>query len=170
MHNPASVFENDKHKLLWYLDIQTDHLISVERPDLIIINKKRTCKIVDLLRNWKTYGTWNWRLYQLWLELLVQSPMIMKGTGGLGDKRTCADHPNNSIAANGQNTGKSPGDFWWLVVTNSSERPSAKTDGKNSQGITIIIIIIIIKQYQQQNQNQHQNPSLKMKYIKSLDT
>ena len=30
------------------LDIQTDHLISARRPDLIIINKKkRTCKIVD---------------------------------------------------------------------------------------------------------------------------
>ena len=30
------------------LDIQTDHLISARRPDLIIINKKkRICKIVD---------------------------------------------------------------------------------------------------------------------------
>ena len=46
MHNPASVRENDTHKLLW--DIQTDHLISARRPDLIIINKKnRTCKIVE---------------------------------------------------------------------------------------------------------------------------
>ena len=34
--------------LLWDFDIQTDHLISARRPDLIIINiKKRTCKIVD---------------------------------------------------------------------------------------------------------------------------
>ena len=51
MHNPASVLENDTHKLLWDFDIQTDHLISARRPDLIIINKKkkkkRTCKIVD---------------------------------------------------------------------------------------------------------------------------
>ena len=32
----------------WDFDIQTDHLISASRPDLIIINKKkRTCKIVD---------------------------------------------------------------------------------------------------------------------------
>ena len=31
-------------------DIQTDHLISARRPDLVIINnnkKKKTCKIVD---------------------------------------------------------------------------------------------------------------------------
>ena len=48
MHNPASVLVNDSHKLLRDFDIQTDHLISARRPDLIIINKKkRTCKIVD---------------------------------------------------------------------------------------------------------------------------
>ena len=52
MHNPAPVLENDTHKLLWDFDIHTDHLISVRRADLIIINKKkkkkkkRTCKIV----------------------------------------------------------------------------------------------------------------------------
>ena len=37
-----------RQKLLWDFEIQTDHLISVRRPDLIIINnKKRTCRIVD---------------------------------------------------------------------------------------------------------------------------
>ena len=49
MHNPASVLENDTHKLLWDFDTQTDHLILARRPDLIIINKKRrTCKILDV--------------------------------------------------------------------------------------------------------------------------
>ena len=49
MHNPAPVLENNTHKLLWDFNIQTDHLISARRPDLIIINKKkkRICKIVD---------------------------------------------------------------------------------------------------------------------------
>ena len=55
MHNPAPVQENDAHKLLWDFNIQTDHLIPAKRPDLIIINKKKTkkqkqnriCKIVD---------------------------------------------------------------------------------------------------------------------------
>ena len=37
MHNPAPVLENDSHKLLWDFNIETDH----QRPDLIIINKKR---------------------------------------------------------------------------------------------------------------------------------
>ena len=90
MHNPAPVGENNTHKLLWDFDIQTDHLISAKRPDLIIINKKkkkkkkRTSKIVDfavpadhwknvkrkqststLLGNGKNYGTCRWQLYQL---------------------------------------------------------------------------------------------------------
>ena len=50
MHNPASVLENNTHKLLWDFDIHTDHLISTRRPDLLITNnnkKKRSCKIVD---------------------------------------------------------------------------------------------------------------------------
>ena len=48
MHNPAPVLENDTHKLLRDFNIQTDPLIPVRRPDLIIINKKkRICKIVD---------------------------------------------------------------------------------------------------------------------------
>ena len=48
MHNPAAVLENDTHTLLWDLDIQTDHLISARRPDLIVINNKKwICKIVD---------------------------------------------------------------------------------------------------------------------------
>ena len=41
MHSPSAVLENDTHKLLWDFDIHTDHLISANRLDLIIINKKR---------------------------------------------------------------------------------------------------------------------------------
>ena len=41
MHNPASVLENDTHKLQSDFEKQTDHPISATRPDLIIINKKK---------------------------------------------------------------------------------------------------------------------------------
>ena len=41
MHNPTAALENETHKLLWDFDIQTDHLISARRPDLIIINEKK---------------------------------------------------------------------------------------------------------------------------------
>ena len=44
MQNPGPVIENDTHKLLWDFDIQTDHVISARRPDLIIINKKKKKK------------------------------------------------------------------------------------------------------------------------------
>ena len=50
LHNTKSVLENKTHKLLWDYEIQTDHLMSTRRQDLIIINKKkRTWKTVDLV-------------------------------------------------------------------------------------------------------------------------
>ena len=47
MYSPESVPENETHKVLWDFEIQTHHLISVRRPDLVIVNKKikRTCRI-----------------------------------------------------------------------------------------------------------------------------
>ena len=42
---------------------------------------------------------------------------IIKGTGGLGNKRTVGDHPNYYIIENGHNTDKSPGDLRRLAVT-----------------------------------------------------
>ena len=47
LHNPESS-RRMKHKLLWDFEIQTDHLTSARRPDLLIIDKKeRTCRIVN---------------------------------------------------------------------------------------------------------------------------
>ena len=48
IHNPAPLLENDTRKLLWDFDIQTDHLISTRRPDLIIINKKKKIEFAKL--------------------------------------------------------------------------------------------------------------------------
>ena len=41
MNNLAAVLENDTYKLLWDIDIQTDHLISARRPYIKIITKKK---------------------------------------------------------------------------------------------------------------------------------
>ena len=41
MHNPAPILENDMLKFLWSVDIQTDHLISAIRPNLIIITTSK---------------------------------------------------------------------------------------------------------------------------------
>ena len=47
MHKPESVPENETHNILWDIKIQTDHSILPQRPNLVIINKKRTKNLVD---------------------------------------------------------------------------------------------------------------------------
>ena len=40
--------ENETHKILWDIEIQTDHLIPDRKPGLVLIKKdKRTCHLVD---------------------------------------------------------------------------------------------------------------------------
>ena len=45
---------------------------------------------------------------------------LIKGTGGLGNKRTNGDHQNYCIIEIGQNTEKSPGNLRRLVVAQTS--------------------------------------------------
>ena len=45
-HEPESVLENEDYKILWDFSIQTD-VIEARRPDLIVVDKKRSCKIID---------------------------------------------------------------------------------------------------------------------------
>ena len=46
MHKPESVLEKETHKILWDFDIKTDHLIPARRPDLGLINNKKS-QLVD---------------------------------------------------------------------------------------------------------------------------
>ena len=46
-HEPDSVLENEECKILWDFSIQTDHVIEARRPDLVVVDKKRICKITD---------------------------------------------------------------------------------------------------------------------------
>ena len=46
-HEPESVLENEDHKILWDFSIQIDHVIEARRPDLVVVDKNRTCKIID---------------------------------------------------------------------------------------------------------------------------
>ena len=41
MHQPESIWEKEMHKILWDFEIQTDHLISTKRLDLVVVNKKK---------------------------------------------------------------------------------------------------------------------------------
>ena len=47
MHNSESVPGNETHKIIWYFQIQTEHLIPARRLDLVIITRKR-----DLAELW----------------------------------------------------------------------------------------------------------------------
>ena len=51
MQNPASILENEMHTIFCDFMIQTDHQISVRRPDLVIVKKRKknekTCWIVE---------------------------------------------------------------------------------------------------------------------------
>ena len=134
-HKPTSVLENYTHKLQWDFDIQTDHLISVRSPDLLLINNKiwkivnfavpadncvkvkRKINRLTLLGNWKTmehtgdnYTNCNWWSW-------YSNQRINKWTGGLWNKRTSRDYPNYYIIEIGQNTEKTPRDLRRLPVT-----------------------------------------------------
>ena len=45
MHYSESLLKNEIHKTLWDFDIQKDHLISVRRPDLVIVKKKENLPV-----------------------------------------------------------------------------------------------------------------------------
>ena len=46
-HEPVRVLENEDYKILWDFSIQTDHVIEAWRPDLVVVDKERSCKIID---------------------------------------------------------------------------------------------------------------------------
>ncbi|XP_072176148.1 uncharacterized protein [Diadema setosum] len=49
MHEPQKVSENDKVKILWDFDVQTDNVIQHRRPDIIVVERARQmCTIVDV--------------------------------------------------------------------------------------------------------------------------
>ena len=40
MHNQEFILEYEMDNVFWGFEMQTDHLISARRPDLIIVSKK----------------------------------------------------------------------------------------------------------------------------------
>ena len=41
------ISENQDYKILWDFSMQTDHVLEAWRPDLVVVDKKVTCKIID---------------------------------------------------------------------------------------------------------------------------
>ena len=47
-HQPEAVQENERYKILWDFNIQTEHVIEARRPDMIVIDKEtKFAKIID---------------------------------------------------------------------------------------------------------------------------
>ena len=115
------------HPRKWDFKIRTGYLISVRRPDLVIVNKKkRTCwivnfvlpadqriklkdsekrdKYVDLAREQKTL--WNMKVTVISNVIDALSTVtkgLVHGPENLGKKSTSGDHPDYSIKID-QNT------------------------------------------------------------------
>ena len=129
-----------KHKLLWDFDIQTNHLNLARRPDLTIIEKKKTWRIVHFTvpanHKVKSKESEKKRMYLDQARVLEKTVehesdgytncnwcpwyshrRIDKGNVGLGSKRTSGDHPNYCIIEIEQNSEKSPGDLRRLADT-----------------------------------------------------
>ena len=47
-HKPASVVENDRVKILWDFDIQTDYVIQDRSPDIVDIVVIVECHLIDI--------------------------------------------------------------------------------------------------------------------------
>ena len=147
-------------KILRDFDIHTDHLMSARRPDLIIINKqkKRICKIVDFAvpadyriklkecEKKDKYLDPAWELKKLRNIKVTIVTIVIRAFGTItkGLLKGLEDLEVGGRVKTIQMTAllRTP-EYWeesWRLEetcchSNSSEKPSAKTDAKNSKGI-----------------------------------
>ena len=161
MQNPAPVLEIDTHKLLWDFNIQTDHLIPTRRPDLIIINKKkkkkkkRICKIVDFAvpvnhrinlkecEKKDKYLDLARELKKLWNMKVTIVPIVIGAFGtitkgllkGLDDFEIGGRVETIQMTALLRTARILRRVLETCCHSNSSEKPSAYTDVKNSKGV-----------------------------------
>ena len=142
MHHPAPVLENNTHKLLWDFEIHTDHLISARWPDVIIINKmKRTGKIVDFAvpadhriklkecEKKDKYLDLARELKKLWNMQVTLIPIVIGAFGTItkGLLKGLEDLKVGGRVETIQTT-----TLFIYCHSNSSEKPSANADVKNS--------------------------------------
>ena len=122
MHNSASALENETLKLLWDFQIQTDHLISARRPDLVelfwltigkIERNEKKDNYVDLAGDLKKKL---WNLNLMFIHIVIGAlgtvtKELLKADEWLGNKSTGRDHPNYYIIETSQISENSPGDL-----------------------------------------------------------
>jgi hypothetical protein len=48
-HRAETVYENESVKILWDMNLYTDHVIEARRPDIVVVNKQeKTCQVIDI--------------------------------------------------------------------------------------------------------------------------
>ena len=120
------------------------HAVKIYYKDVGMEFDREKCAIL-IMESDKRHLTDGMELpHQEKIRKLGEKDKISSRTGRLGNNRISWDHPNYCIIEIGKNWEE----FWRLEEncrhSNFSERPSANTNVKNSQGVTMIIIIIIL--------------------------
>ena len=168
MHNPKYDMKNETHKLLWDFEIQTDHLISARRPNLVLVNKKKaTWRIVDFTvpvdhrvkvkKGEKRYKYLDlaWELKNLWNMKMTAIPVVIGALGTVTKRcvKWLEDLEISTRMVTIQTTAllRSARILRRVLEiegtcchSNSSEKPLANAGGKDSQKSKIIIIIIVL--------------------------
>ena len=94
-HQPQTVEENDRAKILWNFPVQTDHRIQHNKPDLIVLDKReKTANIIDIavpndyriaqkrLEKLRNYSDLSTEIRTLWrLSNVTITPIIIGATG-----------------------------------------------------------------------------------------
>ena len=152
LYNPKSVQENETHKLLWDFEIQTDHLISVRRSDLIKFNekkkekkRKRTFRIEDFAHPvnhrvrikenekrdkyldlaWEQKKLWNMKVMIIPSVIRVFgmiSKCLVKGRGKLEIGGWAKTILTTALLRSVKTAEKNPWGFGRLVVTHTPEK------------------------------------------------
>ena len=122
--NPNSTKRKRISKIVDFA-VPADHRINLKECE-------KKDKYLDLARELKKL----WNMKVTIVPIVIGSlGTILKRPGRLGNWWTSRDYPNDSIAENGQNADTSPGREETCCHPDSSEKPSANTDVKNSNGV-----------------------------------
>ena len=94
-HEPDSVLKIEDYKILWDFSIQIDHIIEAQRPDLVVVDKKRrSLKIIDFAapgdsrieekkENIEKYQDLRRELQKVWNVTVKIIPLVVGSLGGI---------------------------------------------------------------------------------------
>ena len=98
-YEPETVVENENSKILWDMNIQTDHVIEARRPDMVVIDKaKNHCQIIDFavpydsrveqkeLEKKEKYQDLARELKKIWNMKATVTPMVIGALGAIPKK------------------------------------------------------------------------------------